>query len=112
MTELSKEILIRRWERMATSEELNPTDHLIATEMVEMAKSIFSTGAYREPLEWLARKIRGYVINEQPEPEDFSYTNCLNLNVVQATECGMQEFEHYMMNRLGWISKYHQVLGI
>lgn len=112
MTEISKELMLKRWQRMAESNQLNPTDQLIAAEMVEMAKSIFETGAYREPLEWLARLIRGYVINERPEPEDFNYTNCLNLNVVQATEYGMQEFEYYMMNRMKWYVKYQQVLGI
>lgn len=112
MTEISKANLIKRWERMATSEELNPGEQLIAAEMAEMAKSIFETGAYRNPLEWLARKIRGYVINEQPEPEDFHYISCLNLNVVQATAHGMHEFDYYMMNQKGWADKYHRVLGI
>lgn len=104
MTEMSKDIMIKRWETMANSEKLDWNDRCVAREIAEMARMIFENGVYRKPV-WLAPIIRGYIINARPDTEDFYFAECLDLS-------GIDRFDKYLMIYTGWVEKYWTAIGV
>lgn len=110
MTSVSKEMMIERWETMANSAKLDCKDRYIAREIAEMAKAVFEKGVYRNP-SWIVPILNGFIVNVDPESEDFYFVSCLDLNFVEANDYGIDRLDKYLMIYTGWFEKYQKAIG-
>lgn len=102
--------LLKRWETIAEADlgyEVQP----IARDLSNFFNRIVEDGYMNNVPECAMRLVRGFKINTQIDAEDCSLADCYDLNFVQMSKEGINEFDYFLMNDLGWVRKYHIALG-
>lgn len=102
--------MLRRWEVIANADlgyEVEP----IAKDLSNLFNHIVENGYMNNVPENALRLVRGFKINTQIDVEECSLVDCFDINTVQMSKYGIDEFDYFLMNDLGWVRKYHIALG-